>query len=215
MNIGETIAVYLGVFLLLWYAAAAYVNRRLGVRTFNWLKPGVQSLGGIGEARWMGSSGSGARLAVPRAKRPFQRLEVIFLLETRELLPLWLLNRLRGKRDTLILRAQLRSNPASEAEFFPQSDRSLRSIRSDGEEDVPWREVDSPKVNGFRAVGRGGQVEQVLQMCKPLLEDLGEKVRRLSISRTAPNVILELHLSGLLEAPAEDLFQSIQATFNV
>lgn len=213
MAIGETIAVYLGVFLLLWYGVAAYVNRRRGVRTFQWLKPGVQSLGEIAEARWMGSSGSGARLAVTKAKRPFQRLEVIFLLETRELLPLWLLNLLRGKRDTLILRAQLRSNPASEIEILPQGDRRLRSIQSEAEGE-PLRYIDSMEVGGFQAAGRGSQVEQLLQMCKPLLEDLGEKVRRLSISRTAPNVILELNLSGLLETTAEDLFRSLRDTFN-
>jgi hypothetical protein len=214
MGIGETIAVYLGVFLLLWYGVAAYVNRRRGVRTFQWLKPGVQSLGEIAEARWMGSSGSGARLMVPKAKRPFQRLEVIFLLETRELLPLWLLNRLRGKRDTLIFRAQLRSNPAGEVEFLPRGDRRLQALRSELEGES-WSLVDAPAIEGFQVAEMGGQIEPWLQACKPLLEELGDAVRRCSISNTAPNVILELHLSGLLETSAENLFRSIQDTFTL
>jgi len=40
MDLGQTIVVYLGIFLILWYAVALIYNRRLGIRTYRWLQPG-------------------------------------------------------------------------------------------------------------------------------------------------------------------------------
>ena len=112
MDLGQTIIIGLSIFLGLWYIIGSITNRRRGLETFRWLREALGTTGKVDEARWIGSSGSGARLTVSKANRPFQRIEVVFLLDSRELLPLWLVNLMRGKQDEMILKATLRSLPS-------------------------------------------------------------------------------------------------------
>jgi hypothetical protein len=211
MDIGQRIAIYLGIFLLIWYAVAAAYNRRRGVRVYRWLHPGLKSLGAITEAKWIGSSGSGARMAIAKPERPFRRVEAAFLLETRELLPLWLLNRLRGRRDALIIRADLRSAPRSEVEIVPPGDRRLRGIRADDKRGA-WKTLtDLPA--GFQGAGRGRDVDRAAQQSQALLESHSASIRHISIGLRSPQVIVEANLSALMEAPAEGFFARLSDAF--
>lgn len=212
MDLGQQIAVYLGIFLIIWYVGASFYNRRLGVSTYRWLQPGLASLGKITEAKWIGSSGSGARLGVSSASRPFRRVEVAFLLETRELLPLWLINRLRGKRDSLFVRSQLRSVPLGELEIVPTGDRRLRNLSSESNQN-PWVIVDRQLPAGLQAAARGRGTDQLLDDLTPALENLGASIRQLSVSRTSPNVILEVAFAELKSKPAEAFFNLLAETF--
>ncbi len=212
MDLGQQIAVYLGIFLILWYVGASFYNRRFGISTYRWLQPGMKTLGKITEAKWIGSSGSGARLGVAQAKSPFRRVEAAFLLETRELLPLWLINRARGKRDTLFVRAQLRSVPHSELEIVPQGNRSLRNLSSASKQN-PWIVSERQLPGQLEYASRGRDVEPLLKALSPMLESIGPSVRRLSIARTSPHLILELSLPPLRSSPSEELFALVTTAF--
>ncbi len=209
MDLGQTIVVYLGVALLLWYAGAAFYNRKLGVRVYRWLQPGLGSLGEITRAKWLGSSGSGARLLVGKAARPFRQVEVAFLLETRELLPLWLLNRSRGRRDRLIVRADLRSAPAGELEVLRRGDRRLRSLTAP-EEGRAWTRIAEGLPEGLEALWRGGAPALPGRLASFLQRYQGA-VLRLSLARKSPHLILEIHLPELMAAPAEAFFSALAA----
>jgi hypothetical protein len=211
MDLGSRIAIYLGVFLLIWYAAAAAYNRRRGVRVYRWLHPGLKTLGSITEAKWIGSSGSGARMAIAKPERPFRRVEAAFLLETRELLPLWLLNRLRGRRDALIIRADLRSAPRSELEVFPPGDRRLLGIRADDKRGAWSKLTDLPA--GFQAAGRGRDLDRAAKQSQALLESQSASIRHISIGLKSPQVIIEADLSVLMAAPAETFFARLSEAF--
>jgi hypothetical protein len=89
----EYVVTGLGLVLVAWYLIAAIYNRRFGLRTYRWLQAGLEVLGEPKsvQASWIGSSGSGARIGLQRAHAPFQRLELAYLLESRELAPLWLM----------------------------------------------------------------------------------------------------------------------------
>lgn len=212
MDLGQQIAVYFGVALVMWYVGASFYNRRLGVRTYRWLHAGMAGLGKITEAKWIGSSAAGARISVAQAARPFRQVEATFLLETRELLPLWLLNRLRGKRDALFARIQLRSVPRGELEVLPGNDGRLRNLESRSQPD-PWTLLDRQLPSGLRAAGRGTGAKLLLDSVEPLLVALGPSVRHLSISRNAPHLILEVALAGLKDEPAESFFAVLTQTF--
>lgn len=214
MDLGQTIAVYLGVFLLIWYAITGVYNRRRGLRVYRWLRGGVESLGKISEARWLGSSGSGARLTVAKAERPFRRVEVVYLLETRELLPLWLINLARGRRDMLIFKANLRSTPQGELEVVRGGDRRLRGLRADADRN-PWTLVARSLPGDLQAANRGAQGGRILESLEGFLGGIAPALRRLSISRTAPHLILELLLPPLMEKPSETLFTSLEVAFRL
>jgi len=212
MDLGQTIVVYLGIFLILWYAVALIYNRRLGIRTYRWLQPGVATLGKITQAKWLGSSGSGARIGVAQAKQPFRQAEVAFLLETRELLPLWLLNRLRGIRDSLVVRAQLRSVPQGELEILPQGHSRFGDLLADSKQN-PWAMLDRELPAGLQAAARGRNTDSLLEAAKALLNEVGPGIRRLSLARTAPHLILDVKIAQLRSEPSERFFNLLTTAF--
>jgi hypothetical protein len=211
MDLGQRIAIYLGIFLLVWYVFAAAYNCRRGVRVYRWLQPGAKSLGSITEARWIGTSGSGARLAIAKPERPFRRVEAAFLLETRELLPLWIVNRLRGRRDALILRVDLRSAPRSEVEIVPPGDRRLRGLQSDDKRGT-WRILaDLPA--GFQGAGRGRDVDRLVSQVGALLQSDSTSIRHVSIGLKPPHVIIEADLTMLMPTPSETFLAHMTEAF--
>ena len=109
MSSSQLIIIVLSVFLILWYIGANIYNRRRGIAAYHWLRRGLQQLGTISNAEWLGSSGTGAKLAVSKADKPFRQVEAAYFLETREILPWWVVARLRGKRDEIVLSASLRT----------------------------------------------------------------------------------------------------------
>ena len=212
MDLGQTIVVYLGIFLILWYAVALIYNRRLGIRTYRWLQPGVATLGKITQAKWLGSSGSGARIGVAQAKQPFRQAEVAFLLETRELLPLWLLNRLRGRRDSLIVRAHLRSVPHGELEILPQGHSRFGDLLTESKQN-PWAMLDRELPAGLQAAVRGRNTDRMLEAAKAVLNEVGPGIRRLSLARTAPHLILDVKIAQLRSESSERFFQLLTKAF--
>lgn len=213
MDAGQTFAIALGIFLVLWFLAASAYNRRRGVRTYRWIQSGVKTLGAISEARWLGSSGSGAQMVIAKPGKPYRRIEIAFLLETRELLPLWLLNRLRGRRDYMIFKANLRSAPRGDVEILPQDSRRFRSIENPPGKEA-WSVLDRPLAGGFAAAQRGRDTDQLIESVTPLLSTDGESFRRLSLARTPPHLITEINLPDLMAAPASDFFARLSAAFS-
>lgn len=212
MDAGQTIAIALGLFLVLWFVAASAYNRQRGVRTYRWIQAGVKTFGAISEARWLGSSGSGAQMVIAKPDKPYRRVEIAFLLETRELLPLWLINRLRGRRDYMIFKANLRNAPRGELEILPQG-RQFRSIENPPGKEA-WSVLDHPLVGGFAAARRGRDTDQLIESVTPLLSTDGESIRRLSLARTPPHLIAEINLPKLVDAPASDFFTRLSAAFS-
>lgn len=212
MDAGQTIVIALGIFLALWFVAASAYNRRRGVRTYRWIQTGVKTFGAISEARWLGSSGSGAQMVIAKPGKPFRRVEIAFLLETRELLPLWLLNHLRGRRDTMIFKANLRNAPRGEVEILPQ-DRPFRSIENPPGAET-WSVLDQPLAGGFAAARRGRDTDSLIESVTPLLSSDGESIRRLSLARTSPHLIAEINLPDLMASPAPDFFTRLSAAFS-
>ncbi len=196
----------IAILMALWYVGGTWYNRRRGIRTLTWLREGLQRLGGRLEMVWIGSAASGAKAMVSKANPPFRHLEAIFLLESREILPLWAINRLRGRRDELIIRAQLRSSRRGEIEVVPAGSRLERSLRR--EEQPPWEWEEGP--HGLRIARRGSQGKALSQAIGAFLQDYGTSLYRLSWRRSKPHLLLHLRLSGLTERPASDLFSALR-----
>lgn len=216
MNIGQWIAIGLSGFFGVWYVIASFFNRRRGVETYHWLKAGLDNYGKISEAKWIGSSGSGARMSIAKADKPFRQVEAIFLLESREILPIWLFNRLRNKQDEMVLKANLRQVTHQEVEAAPKGNRKLRGLlSSSAEHKVPFEQVPAPE--GFEILRRGIQDEESLERLRDFLSKHNASIFQFSLRRKLPHLILRARLPSLQDSQAEiflselsDLFSSPQ-----
>jgi len=202
VDTGQLIAIALSILLGVWFVVAGVFNRRHGVRVFRWLQQGLSTWGKIGEARWIGSSGSGARLTISQGNKPFGRVEAVFLLESREIAPLWAFNRLRGKRDEMILKANLRTAPPLEIEAAPPEARHWREV-------IGFREVGA--VGGLRVTMKGHEKPAFQQRVDDFLRAYSDSLLRFSLRRRSPHLIVHVQLPSLLEKPPEELFQALAA----
>lgn len=109
-----------------WFALGTHVNIRKGHRYLEWLQAGLPLAGEKTTLRWLGSSV--VQLKIEKAHDPFRRVEVLIVLEPRDVPPLWLLSRLRGRRDLLIVRTELRSVPKSQFEILDRQAWSAQAV---------------------------------------------------------------------------------------
>jgi hypothetical protein len=109
-----------------WFALGTHLNVRKGHRFLEWLQSGLPLVGEKTTLRWLGSSV--VRLQIENAREPFRRVEVLVILEPRDVPPLWLFSRLRGRRDLLIVRTELRSVPKLQVEILDPQAWSTRAI---------------------------------------------------------------------------------------
>jgi hypothetical protein len=108
-SLGVPIAVGVGVLLIGWYLAGSEVMRRRVHRLALWSKHLVDPLGGSQSIRWLG--GQAFRLEVEGPNAPFQSLMVTGLVESWDVPIVWAWNRLRGRRDMVLLHASLLKQP--------------------------------------------------------------------------------------------------------
>jgi hypothetical protein len=207
---GQWIAIGLSVLLGVWYVVGAVINRRRGVATYHWLTAGLKQLGKISEAKWIGSSGSGARLLLEKTIKPFRRIEIVFLLESREIMPIWLFNRLRKKQDEMILKANLRQTPTQEVESAPGGDRKLTDLLTASSNKLNPFSV-SPAPEGFGIICRGMRDEEHLAALRAFLVKYSDSVFQFSLRRQIPHLILRVYLPSLLRIPAEDFIADLSS----
>jgi len=206
MDPGVIAVIGLCVFLALWYGGGYLYNRRRGQRLFRWLEIGLDVLGGERESGWIGSPASGARINVIHAAPPFRRLEITLLLENREILPLWLLDHLRGKRDWLIIKSTLRSPRRGEVEIVPAKGRAAQDLRR--EQGQPWTRQEGPY--GLTIAGRGSGAQQLVAGLRPWLETYGAHLSRFSWRKHDPHVQLQMKVAGLLSMSGETFLEHLQ-----
>ena len=207
LTVSQRALIALALVMLVWYVVGIWYNRRRSMRTLNWLREGLRGLGGQLQASWIGSAASGAQIMVSGTSAPIHQLEASFLLESRELLPLWLVNRLRGRRDELIIRIQLRSARQGEVEVVVSGSRCERSLRQDSRSTWQWQ--DGPFGLRVAHQGRGGQALSAAVL--PFLHRYGPFLRRFSWRREKPHLVLYMRLAGLTECPAADFFSDMVA----
>jgi hypothetical protein len=106
---GLPIAVGVGVVLIGWYLAGSELMRRRVHRLALWSKRVIDPLGGRQSVRWLG--GQAFRVEVDGPNAPFQSLMVTGLVESWDVPMVWAWNRMRGRRDMVLLQASLRKQP--------------------------------------------------------------------------------------------------------
>jgi len=205
-GIGEKLMWGLIILLAGGYLAGTWLNRQHSKAHGAWLQAGLKALGGKPTWKWVGTMSSGAQVAIPDAAKPFRQVQITYLLLTRELLPLWGVELLRGKGDMLVIRADLRAKPEREFEVLPLQGALRRKL--DRSSPMPWDWHAGPA--GLGIATQGPDSQPLVDAVMAFLDRYGEHVQRLSLRQRAPHLILFARLTGLKQAPAADFLRAVQ-----
>jgi hypothetical protein len=166
---------------------------------------GLPLLGERTTVRWLGSTA--VELVINEGKAQFAKVTVVIFLEPRDL-PWWPLARLRGRRDTLIIRGVLRRAPSFELEVLDPASWSARDALPRVPREWPVRQAAAPGdvVVHHQTAAALAHVDALLVIAR----HAGMKVRRLSVRRTEPNFQLHVLLPDRRQS-AHDFFQAVHA----
>jgi hypothetical protein len=170
--------------VMLWFALGTQRNIRKGNELLRWLQAGLPMLGRRTTLRWLGSSA--VELGIAKAEAPFRDATVVVVLEPRDVSVLWAYARSRGRRDFLIVRANLRRAPRFSMDV---GDPRGWTGRPDAAE-AGVRTLDWP--DGCIALAGPGADEPLVRSTWDRLGQASEGVWRLTVQPVVPH--LEVHL---------------------
>jgi hypothetical protein len=207
MNQGQWIIIGISFVLVAWYFGANIYNRQKGIKTYRWLRRGLATLGKIDQAGWLGSSSSGASLIVNKPAKPFRMIAASFLLETREILPWWLFNCLKGKREQVVIQVNFRKQPkltvVANREAYRQQETQFKTERME-----QYRQLTTQQ--GFQIQYSGDQDDPWLAGLNKFLESNGKSVQRITLQPETPQLVVKSGISSLLNESAESFFNDLK-----
>jgi hypothetical protein len=197
LDAGQWTVIALSAFLFIWFILASSANRSRGIATYRWLRQGMESLGRISNAEWIGASNMGARLVVANPAKPFGRIEAHYLLEPREFLPYWLFSYLRGKRDEVVIKIALRMTPKGSMEIHRLSGRKTMPSGERIQQNFRIAQADlenAPWMAGVEA----------------FLKENNSTINKLLLRSQPPHIELHARLRPLLASAPESYFDQIR-----
>lgn len=208
MNLGQWIVIGLSALLVVWYFGASMFNRRRGMATYQWLRRGLEQVGDKIEGQWLGSSGTGVKLTIPRAEKPFRKLQTIYVLETREILPYWILTHLSGKRDKLTITATLRKIPKSKLVVGRKNQRKNTELVPENQKQT-YEQLPAPEE--FVILRQGSADPDYEQGLREFLDQAGESIERISLGAKSPHLEINMRLNSLETTPPVLFFSSLSS----
>lgn len=205
-QLATQIIIGLSVLLVLWYPFGRQMNRRRGLQALRWLREGIRTYEGQASVNWVGASAF--RVDVQGALGPFKKVGMMVLLEAREVLLLWIINRLRGQRDILVIKGDLRLKPKTDLELARRGWRAGRAMKALEKEG--WT-IDS--VNGMFIALKRGRDTEIASRLRAALSASG--LVRLSARKRSPHLVANFHLSEVEGMTAESLFHSLEKVMEV
>lgn len=202
-DLGQWIVIGLSAFLFIWYFSANSLNRRSGIATYRWLYRGLETVGKVSIAEWIGSSNMGARLTVKKAAKPFRHVEARYLLEPREFLPYWLYSCLKGKRDEVVIQVTLRAAPKANFEI------TNREIEYPIKNPLAGNQVSQ----GSQDVHTDPEEAHLRNTLETFLTEYGPSVEKIIVQREAPHLTIHARIKLLLRSPADSYFRTLLTLF--
>ena len=195
----------LAVAVVGWFAVGSIRNIGRGRALMRWMQGGLSLFGERTTVRWLGSTA--VELVIREAKAPFAAVTLILFFEARDLPWMWAIGRLYGRRDTLILRGDLRDAPTINFEALDVGSWSGR----EASRRIPANWL-------VHQVGQRGALSMRFAEAATLprasaLVSLAQRgaseVFRLSVRTTAPHLQLHLGLPDRRKS-AREFFQCLQ-----
>ncbi len=211
MGTGEWIVIGLCAFVFVWFVAGTSFNQRINETQARLYRQALSCYGEFGAARRLDPSSTSFSLIEPAASSPFTRLEATLCLERRENLPLWLIQRLRGRRDVLILKAALRQAPRGEFHSLPAKDEELKQTLL-GPQKKPL--VFTQSVGALSLYQRGPLGEDRLADLTAWVHRYQSASARLSLQPELPHLTCSLTLKSLQATPLETVLKDLLASLS-
>ena len=203
MSLSLAIFILVVILVVGGFALGTHRNVRRGHDAMAWLQGGLPLVGEKTTVRWLGSSV--VQLSIQNAKRPFREAEVLFVLEPRDIAPLWWLARARGRRDLFIFRSRLHKLPELEYEAFAPTAWSARG-REAHLRRKKWHAVTAPG----SLVAYAPEAKATPNHLLDLAALSGCHLLRLSIQRSDPNFEVHWPLAELRKLPANTVFETLR-----
>jgi hypothetical protein len=181
-----SIAIGLVLFTMLWFALGTQRNIRQGNDVLRWLQAGLPILGRRTTLRWLGSSA--VELGIIEPAPPFREATVVVVLEPRDVALLWAWARWRGRRDFIIVRANLRNPPRFSLDAGDPrgwTGRLPGADRPGGERAIAWPD-------GAVAIADAGADQASARAAWQRLRSVAPAVWRLTVQPVVPH--LEVHI---------------------
>jgi hypothetical protein len=195
----------LSVLVLVWYFLGQHVLRRRGLAVLQWVRAGVSILGENPKLRWLGSAAF--QLTIEHPAPPFQALSVTVVLEPREIFFLWLVNRFRQRRDLMVVRGDLTTQPRVKFELFREEGRSGHEAKAiANSERWPITTFDQ---SGLQLATSSPLTQNVLHTAMPQVADHLAALKRLSIRDASPHLLFNYILRPGQAGPAGPVFHAL------
>ncbi|MBI4761262.1 MAG: hypothetical protein ACOYYF_03870 [Chloroflexota bacterium] len=202
----QTILAIIGGVIVGWFAIGMIYNLRRGDKLLKWMQDGLPLIGQRTTFRWLGSSV--AEMGISKAKRPFQRMDVLLVLKPRDIFWMTIIALLQRRNDFLIFRAALSTPPLLDLELADPKTWSGREALSKAAK----RNWEATDYHGLRLMAPKGllnlAVETVDRLSLPM-HTLSARYIRLSLRKTAPNMELHLPFPDPNATNAKTYFQSL------
>lgn len=178
----------LGGFFLLWYLLGNEYMRRRARTLALWCKRALDPIGGTQTVRWLTTQSF--RLDISQPRSPFKHATITGLVESWDVPVIWLWNRLRGRRDMVLLQLELREQPLWGFELFRAgsilADDARHVARQEG-----WTEA---QLDELRLASPG---PPATELAGALLRELSEQradLIRLAVRRRDTHLSLALNM---------------------
>jgi hypothetical protein len=192
------------VALVAWFAAGTIWNVRRGRALMRWLQGGLPMLGERTTVRWLGSTA--IEMVIRDGKAPFAGVTLVIFLEPRDMPWMWAFGRLRGRRDTLIVRGVLRRPPEVALEALDPKSWSGRDVLRRVPSEWPVRQADAS--GGVVVHHASAAALACADALLAIVQRAGLAVRRLSVRGTEPNFQLHVAIPDQRQ-PARDFFEVV------
>jgi hypothetical protein len=179
MTLNQIILI-LCIAIVVWWPIGGVINRRRGRAWLEWLQSGVKELGATSTNQWLRAFQSVGQLTVRDLRAPFRSLNILFTLESRDNIVMWVFRHLRGRRDEMIIQAEMRADPVQELEIGYRGRRSYDAYLTRQKEN-PFTELGEQ--DGFRIARRGGEDEGSIERLRKFLAGQGKVIQRMSLQR--------------------------------
>lgn len=194
-----------------WFGFGTIANVRAGNRVMKWLREGLSVIGEKTTMNWIGSAAIQFKIA--KAKGAFRSTETVFAFEPRDVVFLWLLARLQGRRDLMIFRGTLNAAPDFELEVFdPQGWLAAHPQKEIRQKD--WQPMALPAQFKLQAYYSGAVDAALAQSFINLATRAGAKLTYLSVRRSLPNLQAHWLLPDPQKVSARALFADIREMGN-
>ncbi len=205
---GQTILIAAIIIVLGWFALGLTWNLRRGNAMLRWMQNGLPQLGEHTTMRWLGSSA--VELVIAQARSPFRQATLLIVLEPRDIPWLWLLTWFQGRRDVLIIRAQLQTAPQYEFDLI--APHAWNETKQAGKPEAQhWADEPLDELN-FRAPATTRSLSRAMAPAAlQAARQIHPNVWRLSARRDDPQLELHVPLPKLRTTDAARFFKDLRA----